>query len=245
MNDSVVKSVGRVFEVLELFEAERIALSATAVARTLKYPASSTVALLKSMVQLGYLTYDHIERSYFPTVRVPLLSAWIEQGFFTDGHLFQLIDEIHTTTDESTYLSWQSDLEMQYVRLRAGSQESAPSSKAGTHVPLFGSVSGLLALSLKRDVEIVKLVERLNQVRRKTDPQVDLAAAMEQIRRFRQQGYGVGSEGGIGTLAWVLRQKGSTRSVIVSVMGPADRIKAKEKTVVPAVRTAIQRAGAA
>ncbi len=245
MNDSVVKSVGRVFEVLELFEAERIALSATAVARTLKYPASSTVALLKSMVQLGYLTYDHVERSYFPTVRVPLISAWIEHGFFTDGHLFQLIDEINTTTDESAYLSWQSDLEMQYVRLRAGSQDQEPAGKAGTRVPLFGSISGLLALSQKRDVEIVKLVERINQLRRKSEPQVDLAAAMEQIRRFRQQGYGFGVEGGIGTLAWVLRQKGSTRAVIVSVLGPAERIKAKEKTVVQAVRTAIQRAGAA
>ena len=56
MNDSIVKSVGRVFEVLELFDAERAALTATTIARTLKYPASSTVALLKSIVRLGYLT---------------------------------------------------------------------------------------------------------------------------------------------------------------------------------------------
>ena len=130
MNDSVVKSVGRVFEVLELFEAERIPLSATAIARTLKYPASSTVALLKSMVQLGYLSCDHIERLYFPTVRVPLLSAWIEDGFFSEGHLFQLIDEINSTTHESTYLSWQSDLEMQYVRVSSGFQDGTPPPRA-------------------------------------------------------------------------------------------------------------------
>ena len=80
MNDSIVKSVGRVFEVLELFDAERAALTATAIARALKYPASSTVALLKSMVRLGYLTYDPSERTYFPTLRMALISHWLEKS---------------------------------------------------------------------------------------------------------------------------------------------------------------------
>ncbi len=127
MNDSVVKSVGRVFEVLELFDTERTALSATNIARTLKYPASSTVALLKSVVHLGYLTYDHTERMYFPTVRLAVISHWLENSFFFEGHLLELMDEISTATDESTFLSWQSDLEIQYVQFRIGSHGMAPS----------------------------------------------------------------------------------------------------------------------
>jgi len=247
MNDSVVKSVGRVFEVLELFDAERTALSATSIARTLKYPASSTVALLKSMVHLGYLTYDHAERVYFPTVRLAVISHWLEHSFFVEGHLLELMDEISTATDESTFLSWQSDLEMQYVRFRIGSHGLAPSPVLGTRVPLFGSVTGLMALSQKRDVEIVKLAERLNHLRRKQEAQVDLAASMEHIRRFRTLGHGVGFDlfgSGMGTLAWVLRQKGTARSLVLTVLGPTDRIKAKEKGIVHAVKGALQRSGA-
>ena len=103
---------------LELFDAERVALSATSIARTLKYPDSSTVALLKSMMHLGYLTYDNAERTYFPTPRMALIGAWLEKSFFVDGHLLDLIDDIATATEVSIYLSWQSDLEVHYVRVR-------------------------------------------------------------------------------------------------------------------------------
>lgn len=246
MNDSVVKSVDRVFEVLELFDAERVALSATSIARTLKYPASSTVALLKSMVSLGYLTYDNAERTYFPTIRLALLSTWLEKSFFVEGHLFALLDEIAGATEESVFLSWPSDLEMHYVRVRGPVQFPNGAPGGGARLPLFSSVSGMAALSQKRDVEIVKLVERINQQRRKQEPQVDLAAAMDQIRRFRTLGYGIGYDSvvpGIGTLAWVLRQKGAARSVVICVVGPSERLKAREKNIVQTVKTILQRAG--
>src|SRR6185312_9907237 len=90
MNASVVKSAGRVFEVLELFDAERQAMTATSIARALKYPASSTVALLKSMVSLGYLAYDPNERTYFPTIQLAVISRWLEDSFFVEGHLLEL-----------------------------------------------------------------------------------------------------------------------------------------------------------
>ena len=246
MNDSVVKSVGRVFEVLELFDAERVALSATSIARSLKYPASSTVALLKSMVTLGYLAYDHGERTYFPTIRLPLINSWLEKSFFAEGHLFELIDEIAAATEESVYLSWPSDLEMQYVRVRGNIQFPNGAPGGGSRLPLFNSISGMTALSQKRDVEIVKLVDRLNHLRRKQEPQIDLSAAMDQIRRFRALGYGVGYDGvsqGFGTLAWVLRQKGAARSIVISIVGPSERLKAREKNIVQAVKTILQRAG--
>jgi DNA-binding IclR family transcriptional regulator len=244
MNDSVVKSVGRVFEVLELFDAERVALSATSVARSLKYPASSTVALLKSMVTLGYLTYDNIDRTYFPTVRLALIGSWLEKSFFVEGHLFELLDEIAAASEEAVFLSWPADLEVQYVRVRGTLHLPGSESCAGSRLPLFSSVTGLTALSQKRDVEIVKLVERLNQQRRKQEQQVDLASAMEQIRRFRTLGYGVGYDGvvpGFGTLAWILRQKGAARSIIISVVGPSERLKAREKNLVHSIKAVLQR----
>ena len=92
------------------------------------------------------------------------------------------------------------------------------------------------------------MVERLNHQRRKQEPQVDLASAMEQIRRFRTQGYGVGYDGmlpGVGTVAWVLRQKGTSRSLVLSVIGTSERLRTKEKAIVQAVKTVLQRGGVA
>ena len=102
-----------------------------------------------------------------------------------------------------------------------------------------------MALTQKRDVEIVKIAERLNHMKRKTDPQVDVASAVEQIRDFRTQGYGVGydDETGVGTLAWPLKQKSGRRLLVLAVRGPSARIKTKEKSLVQTVRTALQQFG--
>ena len=115
-------------------------------------------------------------------------------------------------------------------------------------LPLFLSVAGMTALSLKRDVEFVKMVERLNHQRRKQEPQVDLAVAMEQIRRFSTQGYGIGYDGmllGYGNLAWVLRQKGTDRSLVLSVIDTTERLNTKEKVIIQVVKSALQRVGVA
>lgn len=57
-NAAVVKSAGRVFEVLELFRSARRQLTAAEVGHALGYPKSSTNALLRSLVALGYLVVD-------------------------------------------------------------------------------------------------------------------------------------------------------------------------------------------
>ena len=65
MDSKVVKSVGRVLRVLELFEKHQTPLSATQICNSLDLPKSSANALLKSLVQLGYLSIDGPTKNYF------------------------------------------------------------------------------------------------------------------------------------------------------------------------------------
>ena len=93
--DRVIKSVGRVFELLELFDEVRRPVSVTEVARALGIPQSSTSALLRSMVTLGYCEVDATARRYVPTARVTILGSWLEAPLFEDGALIRLLNEIH------------------------------------------------------------------------------------------------------------------------------------------------------
>lgn len=245
MTASVVKSAGRVFEVLELFDAERQAMTATSIARALKYPASSTVALLKSMVSLGYLSHDPGERTYFPTIQLAAVSRWLEDSFFVEGHLLELMDDLAAATGEKVMLCWQNELSMQSIRAKPQAGVSP-----ATRLPLFDSVVGLTALTLKRDVEIAQLAERsqaLGQAQGSQghgDAKVDLPAAMELIRTFRSLGYGIGVDpqgGGTSTVAWALRHRRSSRCIVVCLTGPTERIKAETRNIVQAGRTALKR----
>ena len=76
----IVKSAGRVFAVLEYFAEIARPASAVEICTRLDLPASSTSALLGSLVDLGYLHYDPRRRVYHPTIRVGFLGDWIQAG---------------------------------------------------------------------------------------------------------------------------------------------------------------------
>ena len=239
MTASVVKSAGRVFEVLELFDAERQAMTATSISRALKYPASSTVALLKSMVSLGYLSHDPGERSYFPTIQLAAVSRWLEDSFFVEGHLLELMDDLAAATGEKVMLCWQNELTMQSIRAKPNTTMNP-----AARLPLFDCVVGLTALTLKRDVEIAQLAERAQSHLQAGEAKVDLPAAMELIRTFRSLGYGIGVDpqgSGTSTVAWPLRHRRSSRCIVVSLSGATERIKAETRNIVQAGKTALKR----
>jgi len=74
---NVVKSVARVLEVLELFTRQREPMSGIQICRSLDYPKSSANAILKSLVELGYLALNPDNLKYFPSFRVTYLGDWI------------------------------------------------------------------------------------------------------------------------------------------------------------------------
>lgn len=242
-NDDVVKSVGRVFAVLEMFDEVKGAVNATQIERQLGYPQSSTLALLKSMVKLGYLSFDRIERTYYPTLRVAMLGEWLMTSLHGDGHLEALMDEVSQITGETVSLSCQNDLHMQFLKLRPGTKPLTLNIQPGEIAPLFGSVIGLTALSEKSDAEIAKIAERVNRRARQPDKKVNVATALAEIGRIRETGYCVGYNSyihSLGVAAWVIPSKVGGRSIVLSVAGPSDSIQAEEKDIIKAVTAALK-----
>lgn len=242
MDNSIVKSVGRVFEVLELFDVEQKALTATQVGRKLKYPASSTLALLKSMVNLGYLGFDRAERVYAPTVRVSLLGRWVEATLFGEGWLFEMMEDLRAKTGQSVLLSIQNDLQMQFIHVILGESFSL-NVKAGHTVPLFRSAIGMVALSDRPDKEIAKFVERFNRRAKGPEQKVDLNTLMGTVRRVRTQGYCTGYDlyyPGVGAIAFLLKPKVGKYSAVLSIGGVTAKLKESEAQIVRLVKAAVK-----
>lgn len=242
MAEDIVKSVGRVFEVLELFSNAREPLSATQVERRLNYPQSSTLALLKSLVKLGYLSFDRIERSYFPTMRIAYLGQWLETSLYRNGELSTLMEEVCRKTGESVVLSCQNDLRMQFLQIMPGTRPLAVNVQPGETAPLFDSVIGVTALSVQPNEDIAKLAARFNR-RAKPDEKLVLADLMVRVEEVRTKGYGYSDDTyvhGLGVVTWVLHGDPALRPVIFSVAGPADSIRADVDDIVRIVRSAMR-----
>jgi DNA-binding IclR family transcriptional regulator len=221
----------------------RSSLSAVEVGRRLDYPASSTAALLKSMVALGYLTYDKATRTYFPTIRLPLIANWIDQAILGDAKLDQLVEELRAETGETIIVAAQNGLEVQYLLNRPGIFPVRFLAPAGTMRPICGSGAGWALLSTKSDTDILTIVKQLNRSA-PSGQRIDPVPLLDLLAQVRAQGYAA-SYGtvvaGSGIIAMVLPSLSRNRALVLGVGGPVERLEKKEATIVRKMRRAIRR----
>ena len=237
--DSVVKSVGRVFAILEAFARVQAPMTAIEVGRRLDYPASSTAALLKSMVTLGYLSFDRATRAYQPTVLLGMLTRWVDSSTWGSAALERLIDELHAETGEMVIVATQSDLAMKYLLTRPGRFPVRFMAPAGMLRPLCGSGTGWALLASKTEAEVASLVDRINRAAL-AGQHVDLGQLQDLLAQVRRQGYAASYGNviaGSGVIAVAL--PGADGKLVVGVGGPVERLQRNEATLAAKIQQAI------
>jgi|SRR5450759_3262924 IclR family transcriptional regulator, KDG regulon repressor len=110
MSVAVIKTARRLFRILEFFDAVQRPLALKEVVTRFNYPVSSTSAILKSMVVLGYIDYDRYSRTYMPTMRMVQLGQWVQDVLFGEGGIVLLAKHLNKTTEETVAIATQSDL---------------------------------------------------------------------------------------------------------------------------------------
>ena len=239
MAGSTVKSVRRVFDVLELFGRARRPLSLKEVCHAFGYAPSSGAALMKSLVALGYLDYDRRTRSYFPTMRLAVLGQWIESALFGSGAILKLMKRLHKVTGETVMLATQSDLSAQYVHSVGGSEPLLAAVPVGTLRPLANSGMGWLLLSRHSESDIEKLCRRIDI---ETGKRVDRAALRRNIAAVRQDGYVFSRHTvrrGTGIIAMLLPETIQGRTVAVGVAGAVAQLERKQAAILTSLRRGI------
>ena len=242
MERDAVKSARRAFEILELFDRKRRPLALKDILDDLGYPPSSGSALLKSLVALGYLDYDRDRRSYFPTMRIAALGAWVPDALFGDGALIGLMERLRASTGETVILATQSDLHAQYVHLLQSAEPLQFSVPSGARRPLANSGLGWCLLSSKSDAEIERLRRRINA----ESGQEPLAreALAARIDEVRTRGYAISKHTvsqGAGVIGAPLPRGASGRVFALGVAGPVARLEAKQDAIIKDLREAVAR----
>jgi len=239
-----IKSARRVFEVLELYAERRKPLSATDVGRELGYPHSSVAALLKCMMNMGYLTFDARQKRYLPSPRLAMLGSWIERSLFGRAEILDLLLELHDATGEIAVLSAQCDLRMVILHLVPAAAASPPNIARGRALPLFRSAVGLAQLSTMLDYEIEMLLDRS----REHDPSVASPPTLGELRRtltqVRSRGYACGYglvEPNLGIVAMPIRSLLGGSQYVVSTGAPCKRMRGREADIARRMRDVIAR----
>ncbi len=242
--NSVVKSVGRVLAVFEHLREVGKPMTATEIGRALEYPKSSTNALLKSLVTLGYLSFDRESLLYFPTLRLTHLGDWLPASLVGSPNTLNLLEALHEATGETITLSMQNDFSMQFLRVITGSFPISLRIGEGYMVPLFGTGVGTSLLASKTDPEIRTLVQRANsRIRRRAD-RIDLDKTLTEVQRTRRQGYCAAYDrllAHTGAISMPLPATVDGSALVVAVAGLGDRIQRNEAQIIRTMRRLMTR----
>lgn len=239
-----VKSAQRVIEILECFQQERRELTATDIQRILLYPQSSCVMLLKSLASMGYLTFTKTNHSYFPTLRLRSLGAWLVDDLLEEHVVDAIMQDLSTETGETICLSIHDGLFTRFIRFIDPTEPIGLRIAIGQQSPIMNSAVGRAFLSTCPDESIKKLftsAARLNKPSRPAGTLKELMVEIEKIRSERISiSYGEVTKD-MGAIASALQKSPEQTAFILSVAGPKDRIQSKEKLIVRSIRKAIGR----
>jgi DNA-binding IclR family transcriptional regulator len=242
---SVVKSAGRVLEILEFFDEIRREATEAEIASKLAYPQSSTSALLKSLVQLGYLDYDVGTRTYLPSPRVALLGTWLDAGPVRDGSLIRLLEEIAQATGDTVILAARNGIYSQYIHVIQARSRMRFLVPTGSRRLAVWSATGFALLGGTTDEEVRALTRRTNAELAEPQP-IDPRKVLANVRALREQGYFF-SRGlvtpGAGSIAMPLPRgiDRRDRPLAVGVSGALDEFVRREDEIVACVRNRIRR----
>jgi DNA-binding IclR family transcriptional regulator len=243
LESSVIKSAGRVFEVLEYFREVRRPLSVREISERFKYPLSSTAALLKSVATLGYINYDQHSRAYFPNARLAILGDWIFESMYSNSELLELVEELGRRTGETSFLGIQNDIYAQYVHIVPSQQPIQFYTRVGTRRLMCMSGLGWAILSAQSDDAVSKQVHRTIARLGKAASNITENLVMEHVNETRRKGYAF-SRGavtpGVGVIAMPLPVGPTGTRFGIAVAGVVERLDARVEIIVKAMAKCIK-----
>lgn len=242
----LVKSAGRVFQILEFFDEIQREARVAEIADRLAFPQSSTSVLLKCLVQLGYLDYDPATRSFLPSPRVALLGTWLDKGPVRNGSLVRMLEELSQRTGDTIILAARNGIYSQYIHVLQARTAMRFHVPPGSRRLVVWSGTGFALLSRGSEEEARALCRRTNAEAPLDRPTVDVRRSIDNLRRVREDGYFF-SRGlvtpGAGSIAMPLPGgiDQRDRPLAIALSGLLEDFVRREASIVALMRDAVRR----
>ena len=230
-------AVQKAFAIIELFTSQNGSYTLSEVSRMLKYPLSTTSALLQTMQQCGYLTRTGGSFSLTTKLLTEAARAFNQMRIpeIADSELHRLV---HSTGLSAVFLIREDD-HMVCIGKVDGLSDIRVASYVGRRFHMHFTGTGKAVLAHLPDDEVNRILSSSGLPRNtpRTITSIDVLAT--DLRRIRAQGYSVDDEEfathirGIG--AAVFDQSGQPIGGI-AITGGADEVASKTAEIITEVR---------
>lgn len=246
-----VKSAMRVFEILEQFKEVRRPLRLKELCERLGYPVSSTAALMKTIVDQGYLHFDQTSRAYFPTPRLAQLASWIGGANFEHGPVLDAMRRLQRTTGELIVLGTPIGIHMEYVETLRATQVIQLYNPPGTRRLLAQLGMGWLMLSRMPEATATALYRRTIVLGKVDEAEFPLDAFQARLAQMRKQDFAFTratdyvlpntAHWGGAMISMLVPAPANHRRLAIGIGGPAQRLDENTDAILAALRAEIVR----
>lgn len=218
---------------LDHFARERRPLSSAEICSALAAPRSSVAALLKALVQMGWLTNDRRAATYLPTAKFATLGSWVLDEALLAPELIEAIQVLQMETGETVSLSAPADLGLEVLHVVGPDSGIRLVIQVGVRLALWGTAIGTAYLATIADPTIRSMYRRTEAT--DTPPKVTLRTAMLGIRRARDNDGVAFAESAVvpdvAAISLALPATMAPRTLVVSIGGPISRVRARREAI--------------
>lgn len=237
---ATVKSATRVLEIFEYFDEVRRPVTIQDVAQALSYPHSSTAALLKSLVSLGYLEHDDRSKTFFPSIRISLLGNWVEAEALPVRNVQRLMRRLSADTACTIILAARLGDHAQYVKVIQGTSPIRFHVKPSTRRMLAFSTIGRVLLSELPLPEARRLIQ--DALAAMPERRTSTQEIEDELQRIRKRGFALYSDlvtPGATMLAMPIPMGPSGRPVAIGIAAPKEYFRSRKQTFTELLKNAI------
>ena len=246
MSTDPIKSVRRVFEILELFNQERCPLSANTISKRLNYPLTSAHALLKSMHDLGYAAFDQSTWCYTPSPDAAALLDWVRDSLTSETNIMECVSALSYETRETINVSRPIDTNVRIIFGLESVYNVGVSVKVGTLMPATRSLTGLASLSCFSQRDFDAFFDQLPSSDPDQARQADRNDVESVVQEFQRNGMVMKCDlyvQGIGAVCTPVLTANASSVLIIGIVGPSDRIAENSRDYSAILRRLLKRHG--
>jgi DNA-binding IclR family transcriptional regulator len=190
---------------------------------------------------MGYLSFDPDTRRYFPTLRVPLLGAWIDDPRINAQRIETVMRTLQEQTGETVTLACQNDLDMQVLHVISGRAALSTYCQPGMIAPIWGCATGWALLAHKHEAELARIVERSNRQLPEGTAPLDSGLLKRRIAAAMQRHTVALFDSvikGTGAIACMIPWARMSRPLALGVGGASERIRDKQALIIEKILAA-------
>ena len=244
MDSSAVRAI----RLLDTLARAQRPLTNREIAERLDVGPSSALALMRDLLNGGFVIRDSRTKKFWLHPRVASIGARVHHATALSPAMERLVQRLTESTGESVCLSVQFETRAEVARLTPGPDGERPALYEGMTGPMLSSGAGVCILSLMNEKLREQLIRRCRHYGDSFGPGrrslADLEAA---IRGVRERGYivqTIGAAGGVAGIAFPVRVGMPVHPFGALIIGGrASRIQARERDVIASVQRVLSRSG--